>query len=489
MLFEGSQGLKANGSACEKGIMAKQKVTRGAAACVAGCLALIPQPLVLAQDVAQPPAVVREEHHDQRLHNAITGVALLNQQGQGFAPLSPDAELRSDEELGVQINWHTDTAVKPGDYFVYQIPSTLIVGGLTHFDINSGLGTPVIARADIDANNKLTVTFNDYLAAHSATGRGAITITAPLNYVAKRDHGYTTISLGEFGTHKLKIKPAQPSEPKPLVGSAAKAGEKLVVDSPESTESAESTESTTPTSTPNAQPQGWPDEEPWNEFDDDSVLPLHDGSWEYPEDALIDDSYRPETPPEMIARSKQPATQPEKPQPLDPEAPAVLAREQEAVRDVPRNADRVIERPRSIIEMLFPSRDKNRDKQNSEASQTSESSVAPTSTSSAASESVTQGASSTNSQPASGVSSATGTASVILEIHKPTEDPKSRELIAGADHHHHDTEDDSVAMNDRHEIRQMQGDALGGQPVAAILINLAALAIMVGGAFLLLRLR
>ncbi|CAB0614559.1 hypothetical protein FRC0129_01957 [Corynebacterium diphtheriae] len=413
MLFEGSQGLKANGSACEKGIMAKQKVTRGAAACVAGCLALIPQPLVLAQDVSQPPAVVREEHHDHRLHNAITGVALLKQQGQGFAPLSPDAELRSDEELGVQINWHTDNAVKLGDYFVYQIPSTLVRGGLTHFDINNGFGTPVIARADMDANNKLTVTFNDYLAAHSAAGR----------------------------------------------------------------------------STPSAQPQGWPDEEPWNEFDDDSVLPLHDGSWEDPEDTLIDDSHRPETPPEMIARSKQPATQPEKPQLLDPEAPAVLAREQEAVRDVPRNAGRVIERPRSIIEMLFPSRDKNRDKQNSEASQTSESSVAPTSTSAAASESVTQGASSTNIQPASGVSSATGTASVIPGVHKPTEDPKSRELIAGADHHHHDTEDDLVAMDDRHEIRQMQGDALNGQPVAAILINLAALAIMVGGAFLLLRLR
>ncbi|OJI02290.1 hypothetical protein [Corynebacterium diphtheriae] len=449
--------------------MVEQKVTRGAAACVAGCLALIPQPLVLAQDVPQPPAVVREEQHDQRLHNAITGVALLKQQGQGFAPLSPDAKLRGDEELGVQINWHTDSAVKPGAYFVYQIPSTLVLGGLTHFDIN-----------------KLPVTFNDYLAVHSATVRGAITITAPLNYVAKRDHGYTTISLGEFGTHKLKVKPAQPSEPKPLVGSAAKNGEKLVVDS---TESTESPESTTPTSTPNAQPQGWPDDEPWNDFDDDSVLPLHDGSREYPEDALIDDSHRPETPPEMIARSKQPATQPEKPQPLDPEAPAVLAREQEAVRDVPRNAGRVIERPRSIIEMLFPSRDKNRDKQNSEASQTSESSVAPTSTSAAASESVTQGASSTNIQPASGVSSATGTASVIPGIHKPTEDPKSRELIAGADHHHHDTEDDSVAMDDRHEIRQMQGDAFGGQPVAAILINLAALAIMVGGAFLLLRLR
>ncbi|MHC9550047.1 hypothetical protein ACQQ7I_03055 [Corynebacterium diphtheriae] len=449
--------------------MVEQKVTRGAAACVAGCLALIPQPLVLAQDVSQPPAVVREEHHDHRLHNAITGVALLKQQGQGFAPLSPDAELRSDEELGVQINWHTDSAVKPGDYFVYQIPSTLVLGGLTHFDIN-----------------KLPVTFNDYLAVHSATVRGAITITAPLNYVAKRDHGYTTINLGEFGTHKLKVKPAQPSEPKPLVGSAAKNGEKLVVDS---TESTESPESTTPTSTPNAQPQGWPDDEPWNDFDDDSVLPLHDGSWEDPEDTLIDDSYRPETPPEMIARSKQPATQPEKPQLLDPEAPAVLAREQEAVRDVPRNAGRVIERPRSIIEMLFPSRDKNRDKQNSEASQTSESSVAPTSTSAAASESVTQGASSTNIQPASGVSSATGTASVIPGVHKPTEDPKSRELIAGADHHHHDTEDDSVAMDDRHEIRQMQGDALNGQPVAAILINLAALAIMVGGAFLLLRLR
>ncbi|MHC9726225.1 hypothetical protein ACQX34_09180 [Corynebacterium diphtheriae] len=449
--------------------MVEQKVTRGAAACVAGCLALIPQPLVLAQDVPQPPAVVREEQHDQRLHNAITGVALLKQQGQGFAPLSPDAKLRGDEELGVQINWHTDSAVKPGAYFVYQIPSTLVLGGLTHFDIN-----------------KLPVTFNDYLAVHSATVRGAITITAPLNYVAKRDHGYTTISLGEFGTHKLKVKPAQPSEPKPLVGSAAKNGEKLVVDS---TESTESPESTTPTSTPNAQPQGWPDDEPWNDFDDDSVLPLHDGSREYPEDALIDDSHRPETPPEMIARSKQPATQPEKPQPLDPEAPAVLAREQEAVRDVPRNAGRVIERPRSIIEMLFPSRDKNRDKQNSEASQTSESSVAPTSTSAAASESVTQGASSTNIQPASGVSSATGTASVIPGIHKPTEDPKSRELIAGADHHHHDTEDDSVAMDDRHEIRQMQGDALGGQPVAAILINLAALAIMIGGAFLLLRLR
>ncbi|MHC9674976.1 hypothetical protein ACQX0B_09615 [Corynebacterium diphtheriae] len=446
--------------------MVEQKVTRGAAACVAGCLALIPQPLVLAQDVPQPPAVVREEQHDQRLHNAITGVALLKQQGQGFAPLSPDAKLRGDEELGVQINWHTDSAVKPGAYFVYQIPSTLVLGGLTHFDIN-----------------KLPVTFNDYLAVHSATVRGAITITAPLNYVAKRDHGYTTISLGEFGTHKLKVKPAQPSEPKPLVGSAAKNGEKLVVDS------TESPESTTPTSTPNAQPQGWPDDEPWNDFDDDSVLPLHDGSREYPEDALIDDSHRPETPPEMIARSKQPATQPEKPQPLDPEAPAVLAREQEAVRDVPRNAGRVIERPRSIIEMLFPSRDKNRDKQNSEASQTSESSVAPTSTSAAASESVTQGASSTNIQPASGVSSATGTASVIPGIHKPTEDPKSRELIAGADHHHHDTEDDSVAMDDRHEIRQMQGDALGGQPVAAILINLAALAIMIGGAFLLLRLR
>ncbi|CAB0524718.1 hypothetical protein CIP101841_02018 [Corynebacterium diphtheriae] len=413
MLFEGSQGLKANGSACEKGIMAKQKVTRGAAACVAGCLALIPQPLVLAQDVPQPPAVVREEHHDQRLHNAITGVALLNQQGQGFAPLSPDAELRSDEELDVQINWHTDSAVKPGDYFVYQIPSTLVLDGLTHFDINNGLGTPVVARADIDANNKLTVTFNDYLTAHSAAGR----------------------------------------------------------------------------STPSAQPQGWPDEEPWNDFDDDSVLPLHDGSREDPEDALIDDSHSPETPPEMIARSKQPATQPEKPQPLDPEAPAVLAREQEAVRDVPRNAGRVIERPRSIIEMLFPSRDKNRDKQNSEASQTSESSVAPTSTSAAASESVAQGASATNIQPASGVSSATGTASVIPGVHKPTEDPKSRELIAGADHHHHDTEDDSVSMDDRHEIRQMQGDALGGQPVAAILINLAALAIMVGGAFFLLRLR
>lgn len=405
--------LNVNGSACEKGIMVEQKVTRGAAACVAGCLALIPQPLVLAQDVPQSPAVVREEHHDQRLHNAITGVALLNQQGQGFAPLSPDAELRSEEELGVQINWHTDSAVKPGDYFVYQIPSTLIRGGLTHFDINNGLGTPVIARADIDANNKLTVTFNDYLAAHSAAGR----------------------------------------------------------------------------STPSAQPQGWPDEEPWNDFDDDSVLPLHDGSREDPEDALIDDSHSPETPPEMIARSKQPATQPEKPQPLDPEAPAVLAREQEAVRDVPRNAGRVIERPRSIIEMLFPSRDKNRDKQNSEASQTSESSVAPTSTSAAASESVAQGASATNIQPASGVSSATGTASVIPGVHKPTEDPKSRELIAGADHHHHDTEDDSVAMDDRHEIRQMQGDALGGQPVAAILINLAALAIMIGGAFLLLRLR
>ncbi|MBG9357035.1 hypothetical protein [Corynebacterium diphtheriae] len=449
--------------------MVEQKVTRGAAACVAGCLALIPQPLVLAQDVSQPPAVVREEHHDHRLHNAITGVALLKQQGQGFAPLSPDAELRSDEELGVQINWHTDSAVKPGDYFVYQIPSTLVLGGLTHFDIN-----------------KLPVTFNDYLAVHSATVRGAITITAPLNYVAKRDHGYTTINLGEFGTHKLKVKPAQPSEPKPLVGSAAKNGEKLVVDS---TESTESPESTTPTSTPNAQPQGWPDDEPWNDFDDDSVLPLHDGSWEDPEDTLIDDSYRPETPPEMIARSKQPATQPEKPQLLDPEAPAVLAREQEAVRDVPRNAGRVIERPRSIIEMLFPSRDKNRDKQNSEASQTSESSVAPTSTSAAASESVTQGASSTNIQPASGVSSATGTASVIPGVHKPTEDPKSRELIAGADHHDHDTEDDLVAMDDRHEIRQMQGDALGGQPVAAILINLAALAIMVGGAFLLLRLR
>ncbi|CAB0736985.1 hypothetical protein FRC0088_01928 [Corynebacterium diphtheriae] len=461
--------LNVNGSACEKGIMVEQKVTRGAAACVAGCLALIPQPLVLAQDVSQPPAVVREEHHDHRLHNAITGVALLKQQGQGFAPLSPDAELRSDEELGVQINWHTDSAVKPGDYFVYQIPSTLVLGGLTHFDIN-----------------KLPVTFNDYLAVHSATVRGAITITAPLNYVAKRDHGYTTINLGEFGTHKLKVKPAQPSEPKPLVGSAAKNGEKLVVDS---TESTESPESTTPTSTPNAQPQGWPDDEPWNDFDDDSVLPLHDGSWEDPEDTLIDDSYRPETPPEMIARSKQPATQPEKPQLLDPEAPAVLAREQEAVRDVPRNAGRVIERPRSIIEMLFPSRDKNRDKQNSEASQTSESSVAPTSTSAAASESVTQGASSTNIQPASGVSSATGTASVIPGVHKPTEDPKSRELIAGADHHHHDTEDDSVAMDDRHEIRQMQGDALNGQPVAAILINLAALAIMVGGAFLLLRLR
>ncbi|CAB0616870.1 putative secreted protein [Corynebacterium diphtheriae] len=461
--------LNVNGSACEKGIMVEQKVTRGAAACVAGCLALIPQPLVLAQDVPQSPAVVREEQHDQRLHNAITGVALLNQQGQGFAPLSPDAKLRNDEELGVQINWHTDSAVKPGDYFVYQIPSTLVLGGLTHFDIN-----------------KLTVTFNDYLAAHSAAGRGAITITAPLNYVAKRDHGYTTINLGEFGTHKLKVKPAQPSEPKPLVGSAAKTGEKLVVDSPELPESAEST---TPRSTPNAQPQGWPDDEPWNDFDDDSVLPLHDGSREYSEDALIDDSYRPETPPEMIARSKQPATQPEKPQPLDPEAPAVLAREQEAVRDVPRNAGRVIERPRSIIEMLFPSRDKNRDKQNSEASQTSESSVAPTSTSAAASESVTQGASSTNIQPASGVSSATGTASVIPRVHKPTEDPKSRELIAGADHHHHDTEDDSVAMDDRHEIRQMQGDALGGQPVAAILINLAALAIMIGGAFLLLRLR
>ncbi|MBG9312875.1 hypothetical protein I4J32_06690 [Corynebacterium diphtheriae bv. mitis] len=463
--------------------MAKQKVTRGAAACVAGCLALIPQPLVLAQDVSQPPAVVREEHHDHRLHNAITGVALLKQQGQGFAPLSPDAELRSDEELGVQINWHTDSAVKPGDYFVYQIPSTLVLGGLTHFGINNGLGTPVVARADIDANNKLTVTFNDYLAVHSATGRGTITITAPLNYVAKRDHGYTTISLGEFGTHKLKVKPAQPSEPKPLVDSAAKAGEKLVVDSPESTES------TTPTSTPNAQPQGWPDEEPWNEFDDDSVLPLHDGSWEDPEDTLIDDSYRPETPPEMIARSKQPAAQPEKPQLLDPEAPAVLAREQEAVRDVPRNAGRAIERPRSIIERLFPSRDKNRDKQNSEASQTSESSVAPTSASAAASESVVQGVSSTNIQPASGVGSATGTASVIPRVHKPTEDPKSRELIAGADHHHHDTEDDLVAMDDRHEIRQMQGDALNGQPVAAILINLAALAIMVGGAFLLLRLR
>lgn len=461
--------LNVNGSACEKGIMVEQKVTRGAAACVAGCLALIPQPLVLAQDVSQPPAVVREEHHDHRLHNAITGVALLKQQGQGFAPLSPDAELRSDEELGVQINWHTDSAVKPGDYFVYQIPSTLVLGGLTHFDIN-----------------KLPVTFNDYLAVHSATVRGAITITAPLNYVAKRDHGYTTINLGEFGTHKLKVKPAQPSEPKPLVGSAAKNGEKLVVDS---TESTESPESTTPTSTPNAQPQGWPDDEPWNDFDDDSVLPLHDGSWEDPEDTLIDDSYRPETPPEMIARSKQPATQPEKPQLLDPEAPAVLAREQEAVRDVPRNAGRVIERPRSIIEMLFPSRDKNRDKQNSEASQTSESSVAPTSTSAAASESVTQGASSTNIQPASGVSSATGTASVIPGVHKPTEDPKSRELIAGADHHDHDTEDDLVAMDDRHEIRQMQGDALGGQPVAAILINLAALAIMVGGAFLLLRLR
>lgn len=399
--------LNVNGSACEKGIMVEQKVTRGAAACVAGCLALIPQPLVLAQDVPQSPAVVREEHHDQRLHNAITGVALLNQQGQGFAPLSPDAELRSEEELGVQINWHTDSAVKPGDYFVYQIPSTLVRGGLTHFDINNGLGTPVVARADIDANNKLTVTLNDYLAAHSATGR----------------------------------------------------------------------------STPSAQPQGWPDEEPWNDFDDDSVLPLHDGSREDPEDALIDDSHSPETPPEMIARSKQPATQPEKPQPLDPEAPAVLAREQEAVRDVPRNAGRVIERPRSIIEMLFPSRDKNRDKQNSEASQTSESSVAPTSTSAAASESVAQGASATNIQPASGVSSATGTASVIPGVHKPTEDPKSRELIAGADHHHHDTEDDSVAMDDRHEIRQMQGDALGGQPVAAILINLAALAIMVGGAF------
>lgn len=73
--------------------------------------------------------------------------------------------------------------------------------------------------------------------------------------------------------------------------------------------------------------------------------------------------------------------------------------------------------------------------------------------------------------------------------HKPTQDPQSSELIVGAGHLHHDTEDESVAMDDRHEIRQVQGDVLGGQPVAAILINLAALAIMVGGAFLLLRLR
>lgn len=108
---------------------------------------------------------------------------------------------------------------------------------------------------------------------------------------------------------------------------------------------------------------------------------MYDEAWEYPEDALVDDSYRPETPPQMIPRSKQPTSQPQKPQPeakpvpvrerepaqepvqeskpLDPEEPAVLAREQEAVREVPRNAGRVIERPRSIIEMLFPSRDKN----------------------------------------------------------------------------------------------------------------------------------
>ncbi|VZH86071.1 Ig-like domain-containing protein [Corynebacterium rouxii] len=487
--------------------MAKQKVARGAAACVAGCLALIPQPLVLAQDVSQPLAVVREEHHDHRLHNAITGVALLKRQGQGFTPLSPDAELRSNEELGVQIDWSTNRVVKPGDYFVYQLPSTLVFGSLTHFDINNGSGAPVVARADIDANNKLTVTFNDYLAAHSVTGRGVITIPALLNYVAKRDHGYITIDLGEFGVHKLKVKSTQSSELEPLVDSADKSKEKSD-DEPED---------------PNAEgvldwtgnPIG---AEPWNdfvedgdpgiegtEFDDVLPLPVHDEAWEYSEDASIDDFYRPETPSEVILRSKQPAAQPLKarpeskpfpaqklepvrePKPLDSEAPAVLAREQEAVRDVPRDAGRVIERPRSIIEMLFPSQDKNRDKQNSEALQTSESSVAPTSV--AASGSVAQEASSTNIQPASGVGSATGTAAVIPGVHKPTEAPKSRELIAGADHHHHDTEDDSVAMNDRHEIRQMQGDALGGQPVAAILINLAALAIMVGGAFLLFRLR
>lgn len=153
----------------------------------------------------------------------------------------------------------------------------------------------MIAHAAIDTNNKLTVTFNDHMATHTATGRGAITITAPLNYVAKRDHGYTTIDLGGFGTHKLKVKPARPSEPEPLADSAEKAEEKLVVDSPEIkhvmnsvplTGIADSTESTTPTSTPGAQPQGWPDdeladpnteglldwaenpidEEPWNDF-------------------------------------------------------------------------------------------------------------------------------------------------------------------------------------------------------------------------------
>ncbi|SNW32366.1 hypothetical protein FRC0043_01986 [Corynebacterium belfantii] len=68
----------------------------------------------------------------------LRGVALLRQQAQGFAPLSPDAELRSNEELGVRINWHTNSAVKPRDYFVYQLPSTLDLGGLTHFDINNG---------------------------------------------------------------------------------------------------------------------------------------------------------------------------------------------------------------------------------------------------------------------------------------------------------------------------------------------------------------
>ncbi|WP_374064281.1 hypothetical protein [Corynebacterium belfantii] len=229
------------------------------------------------------------------------------------------------------------------------------------------------------------------------------------------------------------------------------------------------------------------------------TISVYDEAWEYPEDALVDDSYRPETPPQMIPRSKQPTSQPQKPQPeakpvpvrerepaqepvqeskpLDPEESAVLVREQEAVREVSRNAGRVIERPRSVIEMLFPSRDKNLSSQISEPSQTSESSAAPTAA--AASESAPQGASATS----------IGVASVISVGHKPTQDPQSSELIAGAGHLHHDTEDESVAMDDRHEIRQVQGDVLGGQPVAAILINLAALAIMVGGAFLLLRLR
>lgn len=485
--------------------MSKEKVTRGAAACVAGCLALFSQPMVLAQDAVQQPEVVREGREGQHLHDAIREATLLRWQEQEFVPLVPDAELRSDEELGVQIDWHTNRVVNPGDYFVYQLPSTLVFKGLTHFDVNNGPGTPVIAQATIDDHNKLTVTFNDYSVNHSVTGRGTITITASLDYVAKRDQGYITIDLGEFGVRKFKVKPAKPSEPQPLTVPADKTAENHAVATPEIRhimnfvplpENVESVVSATPMPMLATHPGGMRDN--GAEGLHSSGLVVGAGNhgdaeiWKHAKDALIDEPSQLDALPEETqldstpdpARRLEPAREPK---PLDPEAPAVLAREQEAVRDVPRNAGRVIERPRSIIEMLFPPRDKNRDKQNSEASQTSESSVAPTSA--AASASATQGASSTNIQPASGAGSATGTASVIPGVHKPSEDPKSRELIAGADHHHHDTEDDSVDMDDRHEIRQMQGDALGGQPVAAVLINLTALAIMVGGAFLLLRLR